>query len=54
MQIISDNNYRTSVRAVCVVGLISTVDNRTQSLHLLLIALIVDVCRLSKVINATL
>ena len=38
MQIISDDNHRTSARAVCVVRLVSTADNRTERLRLLLTA----------------
>ena len=65
--ITSDDGHHLSARAICVVQVVSTAENRTERLHILLTAssnfhhhtcmyvpypAIVDVCRLSKEINA--
>ena len=66
LQIISDDCHRASARTVCVVRVISTAGRGTERLRLLLSAsnsrhcvarvcsAVVDVCGLSKEINATL
>ena len=67
VRITADDSQQASARTVCVVGLVSTVDSKTERLHVLLMAsnghhciartfsylAIVDVCRLSREINTT-